>query len=281
MGLIYMRISPSGGKYIGKTIQSEIARWNDHIYEAHNKNNTNYNSLLNKAIRKYGAENFSVNILESNIPIDILSEREIYWIDYYKTYYLDNNHGYNMTRGGDGNMRYNISDFLPYWEQGYGITEISKILNVRAQTIADYFHNYGISYDEIEKRALLAQRKTQFTFDLQKAYQLWQEGKNLHEIKMFFNLHEDSFTIRNALRDYYHISDEEIKIRGIQTRKIQYRTKPIIQYDLNNNIIKEWHSASEAGRALGITSQAISLNLNNKTKTCHGFIFKYKENKND
>lgn len=166
MGLIYMRISPSGGKYIGKTVKKENQRWSDHNYEAYDTTNEDYNSILNKAIRKYGADNFSVQILENDIPNDLLSEREKYWIDYYKTYYKDNNHGYNMTRGGDGNSHYKISDFLLYWDQGYGITEISKIVNVRAQTIADYFHNYGISYDEIRKRALLTQRKAQFTFDL-------------------------------------------------------------------------------------------------------------------
>ena len=67
MGLIYMRISPSGGKYIGKTVKRENERWDNHVYEAYNINDINYNSLLNKAIRKYGAENFSVQILEDNI----------------------------------------------------------------------------------------------------------------------------------------------------------------------------------------------------------------------
>lgn len=278
MGLIYMRTSPSGGKYIGKTVQSENKRWNCHICEAYNTKSKDYNTLLNKAIRKYGAENFTVQILEDNIPNDILGEREKYWIDYYKTYYLHNNHGYNMTLGGDGVIKHNINDFLTYWEQGYGITEIGRILDIRPQTIADYFHEYGISYEEIEKRALLSQRKTNFTFDLQELYQLWQAGKNLSEIKKIFGLHEDGFSIRNALRDFFGVTDEEIKQRGIQTRKINYRTKPIIQYDLNSNVICEWQSAAEAGRQLGVTPQAIYFNLNNKTNTCHGFIFKYKEN---
>ena len=101
MGLIYMRISPSGGKYIGQTIQSEEKRWYDHCKNAHDINREDYNTLLNKAIRKYGDNNFSVTILEDNIPEAQLNEREQYWINQYKTYYMDNNHGYNMTLGGD------------------------------------------------------------------------------------------------------------------------------------------------------------------------------------
>lgn len=48
------------------------------------------------AMRKYGRENFSFTILEE-CELELLKEREIYWIEKLKTY--DN--GYNATRGGD------------------------------------------------------------------------------------------------------------------------------------------------------------------------------------
>ena len=76
-------------------------------------------------------------------------------------------------------------------------------------------------------------------------------------------------------------TDEEFNQRGIQTRKIKYHTKPIIQYNLNNEFIREWNSAAEASRYLGVSQSAIGYNLKNKTKTCCGYIFKYKENNND
>ena len=100
MGLIYMRTSPSGGRYIGQTIFTEEKRWEDHVREANCKNHENL--ILNRAILKYGPENFIPTILEDNICDEDLNSREIYWIDYYKTYYLDGHHGYNMTRGGSG-----------------------------------------------------------------------------------------------------------------------------------------------------------------------------------
>jgi transposase len=48
------------------------------------------------AMRKYGRENFSFQILEE-CPEEQLAEREIYWIEKLNTY----KEGYNETRGGD------------------------------------------------------------------------------------------------------------------------------------------------------------------------------------
>ena len=47
MGLIYMRISPSGKYYIGRTINKEIDRWNEHVRHAININISDDCWLLN------------------------------------------------------------------------------------------------------------------------------------------------------------------------------------------------------------------------------------------
>lgn len=151
MGLIYMRISPSGGKYIGKTTQTESHRWSDHKKEAYDISDTNYNSILNKAIRKYGAENFTLQILEDNIPEELLDERESYWINYHRTYYLDNQHGYNMTHGGDGRRKYKEQDIYNLWVQGYSASEVAEIMHIDRITVINYLSSYGITAEEIQK----------------------------------------------------------------------------------------------------------------------------------
>jgi hypothetical protein len=54
------------------------------------------------------------------------------------------------------------------------------------------------------------------------------------------------------------------------------RSKPILQYDVNNNIIKEWPNAVKASEILNIKVASICNVLKNRAKTAGGFIWKYK-----
>jgi len=52
---------------------------------------------LHAAFAKYGLAAFQIEVLESNIPLASLSDREIHWISVLDTY----KKGYNLTIGGD------------------------------------------------------------------------------------------------------------------------------------------------------------------------------------
>lgn len=54
------------------------------------------------------------------------------------------------------------------------------------------------------------------------------------------------------------------------------KRKVILQYDLEENFIREWKSISEASRKLNIHHSAIIQNLKNKTSKSGGFIWRYK-----
>ena len=67
------------------------------------KNNPDYYGsglILNRAIKKYGKENFKKEILETCINTEHLCEREIYWIK--KLNSQDREIGYNIADGGFG-----------------------------------------------------------------------------------------------------------------------------------------------------------------------------------
>ena len=94
MGVIYKITNTLNGKfYVGKTKQKLSRRITQHKYDSKK------GSLgLGAAIRKYGWENFTVEVIET-CPIDKLNEREIFFIAE-----LDckSPNGYNLTDGGDG-----------------------------------------------------------------------------------------------------------------------------------------------------------------------------------
>ena len=81
--------------YIGKTSRDINIRLKEHINDA--KRKKDIHRPLQNAIRKYGKENFSIRILET-CEDGMGSEREIYWIKYYNSFY----NGYNATLGGEG-----------------------------------------------------------------------------------------------------------------------------------------------------------------------------------
>lgn len=90
---IYKYQNKINGKiYIGLSSCIE-KRYTQHLSEA----NSSKEKIMgiDAAIRKYGIENFSFEIVEE-CSEDKLDEREIYWIAYYDSY----NNGYNNTIGG-------------------------------------------------------------------------------------------------------------------------------------------------------------------------------------
>lgn len=91
-GYIYMVTNKVNGKiYIGKHHYTKQGL--DPNYFASGK-------IVNEAIDKYGKENFSVALLDIANTLPELNEKEIYYIEKYKS--KDINIGYNLTSGGDG-----------------------------------------------------------------------------------------------------------------------------------------------------------------------------------
>lgn len=54
------------------------------------------NAYMEHAVKKHGLDNFDITILERDVPLDKLDEREQYWLDYYQSYDVDK--GYNICK---------------------------------------------------------------------------------------------------------------------------------------------------------------------------------------
>jgi hypothetical protein len=55
--------------------------------------------------------------------------------------------------------------------------------------------------------------------------------------------------------------------------------KPLLQYDLEGNFIKEWNSGKEVSKMLKINRASLSSALTGKNKTAGGFVWHYKNHK--
>lgn len=94
MNEIYKITSKTSNKsYIGKTTKCHLKRFKEHVNNALRGQVSHFYN----ALRKYGADDFIVEVLESNIDINILGYRERFWINKFNTYFGD---GYNMNEGG-------------------------------------------------------------------------------------------------------------------------------------------------------------------------------------
>lgn len=58
--------------------------------------------------------------------------------------------------------------------------------------------------------------------------------------------------------------------------RLSARSKAVIQYDMNNNFIKEWSSAMEASKSLSCDNSDIGKCAKGRLSSVHNFIFKYK-----
>ena len=101
-GLIYKITNNINDKsYIGQTTYSLSSRAKTHMYMANKGSNT----AIHKALRKYGEDIFTYEVLEYNNSKEELNLAEEWYIRYYKTFVgFKNCKGYNLTLGGGGTV---------------------------------------------------------------------------------------------------------------------------------------------------------------------------------
>lgn len=141
-GLIYLIENQINGKqYIGQTMDLN-RRIKEHKYRR--------DIAVELAIDKYGWDNFTAEILKSDIPEDKLNEKESYYIGKYDTF---EGRGYNCTSGGDGVKRSEMTEemleSLVMKGEDHPKSKISKELG---QKIYKVYHNTDITQKELAEK---------------------------------------------------------------------------------------------------------------------------------
>lgn len=124
-------------KYIGITCQQPAYRWS---------NGSGYKTQAKfyNAIKKYGWENFTHEILLENLTETEAKEKEVELIDKYKT--IDPNFGYNCTLGGEGRLKYKtVEEKRAASNKYHRAHAVSKYAKIKEEN--------GAAYAEVLKKA--------------------------------------------------------------------------------------------------------------------------------
>lgn len=268
--------------YIGKTnnIKRRISQYKYMICF-----NVLHNKHLQNAINKYGINNFSFEILEE-VNDNLLSEREIYWINQYQSY--DNKKGYNKTFGGEGltatlEIRIKIASSLN------GMKHNEEW--IKNQSLS----HLGLKHSFLTREKQSASHKKRFTnvnnilkhrisMSKKSVMQLDDNGNIVNE---FISIREaerqtkiDSSSIsrccdnkRKSAGGFYWSYNKNVDLKlknGMGHNKLK-----IIQKDLKNNNVKIWNSISEAAIKTKSSKSAIIKCCKKKLKTCNNFMWEY------
>jgi group I intron endonuclease len=144
-GKIYKIINKENGLiYIGCTINSLEKRFYEHLYRCFK---TDYKSKLYNSMKKYGQENFTIELIEE-CDLSVIYETEKKYIEQYDSY----NNGLNSTLGGEGCLGYIHSP-----EIRQKISENTK--NGNSHKGKTYEELYGDKADEEREKRRMSVKK--------------------------------------------------------------------------------------------------------------------------
>lgn len=257
-GIIYKLTNRVNGKsYIGQTKRLLDQRFNEHCYVRPNVRA----STIQRAIQKYGRENFVVDVLE-HCALDELNEREIYWIMKFDTMRT----GYNDTSGGDYfqmsvSARAKISNALR------GNILPQAVIQKREKTK----HETGV-YDRMSTPVC------QYAFD----GSLICEHKSIHAASR--SIRGDSSiasTIHNCCNGKQKQADgfvwryRDENFNKFDITNLRPNSTSVIQYDKQMNKLHEYKTIKDACTAVGASHSNIVACCKGRIKTSKGFIWRY------
>ena len=238
--------------YIGQTNDIK-RRFQQHRRMANDNDGTA--KTLYAAMKKYGIENFSFEILEQDI--ENYDEREEYWINYYNSH----EDGYNLTPGGSAPpILKGLNN--PNTAHTSQQVELVKKLLEETELSAELIGNI-INYDPT---AIL-----RINLGI-----MWREEGRHYPIRLTlskqFN-HDRALDIINDLLNTKMTQKEIANKYGVSRS-----TVTMINIGQNNHQpIREFVNATEAADFAKVSRSAIQLCCSGSTKSSGGYFWKYKD----
>jgi group I intron endonuclease len=242
---IYKITNPEGKIYIGLSKNIKL-RWEQYKYRVGDSNKKIYESLKTLG---YGNHIFEIielvnynSLLTEKENNKILREKEKYWIKFYRS----NIEGLNQNRGGSGCNSHTL-------ESKQKISQVNKG-KIRSLDFGE--KRSKAFYTEEWRRKISNSNKGRISPNKGKIGV--NKGKIMDE--------GQKLKISKSLKG-------KPKPQGFKSDVF----KPVLQYDLEGNFIKEWPSITTASTQTKTPYAGVSLCCNNKRKFSNSFIWKFKE----
>lgn len=249
---IYCHTAPNGKRYVGQTCQEPEQRWRDGV---------GYKGCVHfeRAIKKYGWDNFEHQILDVASSLDEANELERHYISEFRS--NEPEYGYNMTEGGS---------------HGYAFTdEVRNKIKEQAQA-------RGIPTELQEKmidgRRRNGWRRRPMTEEERLAVSERMRGEN----HPFYGkkLPREMVEKRAASARGRKASDETRLKQSMALRnseKIKSKRKPVSQYEMDGTFVCRHESIAEAARSLGVNRSSIYQACHGTTNSAFGYRWEYED----
>lgn len=235
---------PINIRYIGYTSKTLKHRLWHHLNTS-KRLITHRDKWVNKSIND--GHTILIIPIETNLSAEEAIKKEVYYIKKYR------NEGYNLTNATDGGE----GVVNPSLESRQKISEKNKGRQTRLGAV--------LSEETKEK---IRQKRLGSKSSPETKKKISEAGKNRkHSEKTLNKMSEIQKTIQKGKKFPMHGT-----LKAIEINK-----KPVLQFDKNNNFIKEWDYVGGAALFYNIHKTAISSVCRGKSKTAAGFIWKYKE----
>lgn len=266
---VYIIISPSGRVYIGYS-KDIFDRWSDYKCLDCKGQRKLYNSFL-----KYGVENHIFQIVQE-CEFEHLSRCERYWQEFYD---VTGPKGLNciLTETDEKPRVYSEETRLKI-----SLANIGKIVGEETRRKISLANKGSIVPEERKKRISEALIGRVFSDETLK--KMSDRAKNIsEETRQKMRIAQQNMT--QETKDKISAAKKGVflgkrgKLLSEETRKRigDGHSKPIFQYDMEGNFIKEWKSATEAAKALGLKGSGSIINcLKETSKSARKFKWKYK-----
>lgn len=185
--------------YIGKTQYSIEKRFKEHCND-YLKRREEKRPLYN-AMKKYGIENFYIELIEDNIPDQEIDEKEIFYIRQYNSYIgFENSNGYNATLGGDGRKykNWDLQEIIDLYNNGNSCAAIAKQLNLDSSYICKLLNNNGIKIMSSGERAIKQKGNAVYQLDID-TNEVINKFDSIGQANIAFGKDRKNGTIRDAL----------------------------------------------------------------------------------